>query len=259
MVMLENVLGFFNQGGVPTVTIVNKATMPLGVDLDALIAALGIFVERDFGPVWETKANLVKANDVSPNTWNFVFFDDADAANALGYHDLTKNDLPLSKVFVRNTLEAGEKVSTTASHELAEMLADPAINIWAKATNGVMYAYETSDAVEETSYEINGIAMSNFVHPAYFESFRRAGSVKFDHLGLISKPLEILKGGYMLIDRRGVESQVFKDSGIVTFVPQDDSGQIVAAFADEEKAIRFMQEDRRQHRSSYRLVSGQGS
>jgi hypothetical protein len=37
--------------------------------------------------------------------------------------------LPLSKVFVKTTLADGELVSVSASHELVEMLVDPAINM----------------------------------------------------------------------------------------------------------------------------------
>src|SRR5256885_16426702 len=38
--------GAFNQGGVPTIACFNKASTPLGVDFDALIAAMQAFVDR---------------------------------------------------------------------------------------------------------------------------------------------------------------------------------------------------------------------
>jgi len=74
--------------------------------------------------------------------WRFVYFDGADEAGALGYHDITKEVQPVSKVFVKPTLEAGELVSVTASHELFEMAIDPIANLWAEAADGTEYAYE---------------------------------------------------------------------------------------------------------------------
>jgi hypothetical protein len=65
------------------------------------------------------------------------------------------------------------------------------------------YAYETSDAVETGEFPVDGIAMSNFVYPAWFEPFRKPGSTKFDYLGTCRKPFEIHPGGFMLVFRNG--------------------------------------------------------
>src|SRR5947208_17151033 len=101
-----------------------------------------------------------------------AFLDDADVAHALGYHDLTPDGLPLSKVFVKTTLAVGQRVSVTACHELAEMLVDPAINLCSTGPGNLLYAYETADAVEEVEFAIDGVAMSDFVYPARFDAFR---------------------------------------------------------------------------------------
>ena len=122
-------------------------------------------------PIWGYPAKLYETSTPVPNDWQVVFLDDADSANALGYHDITKNGQPISKVFVKTTLAAGEKVSVTASHETMEMLIDPGAQLWAQSANGTFYAYEMCDAVEDTEYEINGVAVSNFVHPSFFQSW----------------------------------------------------------------------------------------
>ena len=123
------VRGAFDQGQVPTISCFNKATVPLGVDFDRLIAAMQKYVDQYFAPVWGTPAKLVKTNGFVKRTWAMVFLDTADVQGALAYHDLTPDGLPLSKVFVKTTLQNGDKVSVSASHELVEMLADPAINL----------------------------------------------------------------------------------------------------------------------------------
>src|SRR5213593_1715322 len=221
----------FDHGQIPTIACFNKASTSLGVDFDRLIAALQTFVDDHFVPVWGTPAKLVKTTTFRKGAWAMAFLDDADVANALGYHDLTPDGLPLSKVFVKTTLQAGQKVSVTACHELAEMLVDPAINLASTGPGNVFYAYETADAVEEEEFAINGIPMSDFVYPAWFEGFRKAGSAQFDYLKRVRRPFQILPGGYMSVFKNGRWTQVFGSGA---------------------KARRFAQEDRRGHRSTYR-------
>ncbi len=221
----------FDHGQIPTIACFNSATADLGVDFDRLLAVLQTFVDDHFVPVWGTPAKLVKATTFRKDAWALAFLDDADVANALGYHDLTPDGLPLSKVFVKSTLAVGQKVSVTACHELAEMLVDPAINLAATGPGNVFYAYETADAVEEIEFSISGIAMSDFVYPAWFEGFRKPGSAQFDHEKKVTRPFQILSGGYM---------SVFKD------------GQWTQIFGSPAKAKRFAREDRRGHRSTYR-------
>ena len=227
------VMAAFNQGAVPTIACINNATVELGVDFDKLIVALQKFLNQCFVPIWGTPAKLVKATKPLSGAWTIVFLDDADAEQALGYHDLTKDGLPLSKVFVKTTINAGDKVSVTACHELAEMMVDPAINLWVDGPNGTNYAYEMCDAVEEEEFPIDGIAMSDFVYPAYFEAFRTPNSVQFDYLKKVSKPFQILKGGYSLVRNGGKVKQVF---------------------GSKAKEKRFSKEDRKEHRTQYRIA-----
>jgi len=54
-------------------------------------------------------------------SWWLVFLDDSDQADALAYHDLTEDGLPISKVFVKTILADNASVSVGATHELCEM------------------------------------------------------------------------------------------------------------------------------------------
>jgi hypothetical protein len=131
-----------------------------------------------------------------------VILDNSDQAGALGYHDVTKGGSPLGKVFAKTDLQYKEKWSVTASHELLEMLADPNINLTVfeqATTGGRLYAYEVCDACEADafSYSVGGVSVSDFVYPSWFESFRDPKSTQFDFRKKISKPFELLKGGYI--------------------------------------------------------------
>lgn len=226
------VLGSFNQGEKPTIACFNKADTPLGVDLDALIAAMQKYVDDYVAPVWGTPAKLVKSADFIAGAWAMVFLDNSDQADALAYHDLTPDGLPVSKVFVKSTLDDGDLVSVSASHELVEMLVDPAINLMSTGPDEkLVYAYESADPVEALSFPVSGIQMSDFVYPAYFETFHKPGSVQFDQMNKVTKPFQILKDGYQIILKGGKWKQIFGS-------------------AAKERA--FKKENRNQHRSEQR-------
>jgi len=195
----------FNQGVIPTIACFNKATVALGVDLDALIAAMQDYIVKSIVPVWGTPANLVKTTDFQPGAWAIVFLDNADQPGAL------------------------------ASHELVEMLVDPATNMMTTGPDPTLiYAYESADPVEALSFKVDGIPMSDFVYPAYFETFRQPGSVQFDYMSKVTQPFQILADGYQIIFQNGKWTQVFGSA---------------------EKAKAFAKEDRRGHRSEQREMA----
>ncbi len=230
------VFGAFAAGQTPTIACFNQASTPLGMDLDKLLAALQKYVDTCVAPVWGTPANLVKTTGFLKGAWAMVFLDRADAPGALAYHDLTPDGLPLSKVFVKTILDDQSSLSVAASHELVEMLVDPAINLYSIGPNPkVLYAYESADPVEEESFSIDGVAVSDFVYPSFFEGFRKPGSIPFDHLKKLNRPFQILKGGYQIIIRNGKETQIF---------------------GSKAKGKRFHREKRLGHRSQYREYPG---
>jgi hypothetical protein len=224
----------FDQGQTPEIAVFNKAKTPLGLDLGALVAALQRFVDDHVVPVWSTPARLVMTDGFKKGAWGFVFLDTADAPGALAYHDLTPDGFPLSKVFVKTIAADGASLSVAASHELVEMLVDPAINLLSSGPDAkAAYAYESADPVEadELAFDVSGFAMSDFIYPSYFESFRKPNSTKFDHQGKVAKPFQILKGGYQIVFKNGKWTQI-------------------TASAAKKKALA--REDRRGHRSETR-------
>ena len=160
----------------PTISCVNRATTEMGVSFRKLVAVLQTYIDEYFFSVWGTPCKLVvTADEIPKNNWAMVFLDKprkVDGDDAEGYHDLTKHGLPLSKVFVKTTIDDGELVSVTAAHELVEMLVDPGMQLGALKPHVGWYAYETADAVEETTFNIDDVAVSDFVYPAWFESYR---------------------------------------------------------------------------------------
>ncbi len=188
------------------IAVINESTVLQDADVVPVIAALQEQVSNDFGPVWGIDAALTMIPKGTPppdTSWWLVMLDDSDQAGALGYHDLTPAALPIGKVFAASDLKAGTSWTVTASHELLEMLVDPDINLTAFVQNantqGTLYAYEVCDACEDDSfaYQIDNVLLSDFVYPAWFESFRTQGSTTFDRMNQIHNPLTLIKGGYI--------------------------------------------------------------
>jgi hypothetical protein len=181
---------------VPTIDLVNESTVIGDGEIAPLVAALQVQVAADFHPHWNAGCRLVHTRAVGRTSWGLVILDDSDQAGALGYHDLTSAGLPLGKVFAKSVIADGLSWTVTASHELLEMLADPWIDSAVQVGQETFYALEVADACEadQYGYLVNGIEVSDFVLPAWFQP-DAAGP--FDVRGHITQPLELLPGGYI--------------------------------------------------------------
>lgn len=189
------------------IAVINESTDVTDAQAAPVVAALQRQVREHFSPAWGVDADLrllPRGQHPHPGEWWLVMLDNSDQADALGYHDITDEGLPLGKVFARTTRQDGGHWTVTASHELLEMLGDPDINLTVFVQNGDrptgrLYAYEVCDACEDDSfgYTIDGVLVSDFVYPAWFESFRKAGSTQFDRQRHIRRPFDLLRGGYI--------------------------------------------------------------
>lgn len=190
------------------IDVINESTEASDKTIKWLLAALQKQIVRDFEPIWGYTATLIfipKGVKPSPYHWQLIFLDNADQAGALGYHDLTQAGLPLGKVFIRTAEENQSAWSETASHEVLEMLGDPYANsatiVLSTNTTGIAYAYEVCDACEgeDYGYVINDFKVSNFVTPSWFnpDAALIQTTQKYDFMGHITKPLQLLPGGYI--------------------------------------------------------------
>jgi hypothetical protein len=221
----------------PRIACQNLAKTQFAPGYLSILSALQKFVNQFFGPIWGVGGRLYDAGlpGAKPGEYSLVFLDDADQADALGYHFMTDAGMPQARIFVKTALANGEQPSVTACHEISEMLADANANTWCQANDGSFWALEVSDPVEEDTFEIDKVKMSNFVTPAFFEGFWAPGAQQVDYLKTLKAPFTIRPTGYALIAQAGQQAQ--------------------AVFGSPEKAERFAKEDRRGHRTEQRISS----
>jgi hypothetical protein len=211
-----------------TIACVFHNTVDLGVKPGELIAALQLYANL-LADIWKCPCSLAQASAVPPSTWALVFTDDADQANALGYHESTPDELPLGHVFVRTSVNDNVYPSVSASHELAEMLVDPGCNLGAFTPRGRWVALEVCDPVESYAFPINGIPLSNYVYPAWFGY---PGN-KFDAMNLCTDAFHVKPGGYIPIWQNGRWSNLFGSAS---------------------RQERYLAQDRRGHRPQRRRM-----
>lgn len=206
------------------VVVQNHSTRVTDADVALMVRAVAHQVRYDVAPAWGSKTASVvflpTGAAVPAGSYAIGVYDNADQADALGYHSEESDGTVYGKVFASPVLDNGGtvlegelSVSAVLSHEVLETFVDPHIQLWASDGGDSLYAYEACDAVEDGAYTVHldhgrhPVSVSNFVLPAYFDAQAPAGT-KVDHLGQLTKPFEISKGGYAVKITLGQDTKV---------------------------------------------------
>ena len=199
---------FRKATGMPTIRIINHSTLVNAVDLAAAAKAQQVQIDRDFVPYWgASKAATIKTGKKArAGEWRFVLADTIDAAGALGYHTV-HGVTPTAIIDVALCQQDGVSWTSCLSHEVLEALADPFCNLTWPYPGGKQVAYEVGDPVERDGYLIDGVEVSNFVTPAWFQG----GAGPFDYMQKLSAPLTLDRGGYIAVHDGSGWHQIFGD------------------------------------------------
>jgi hypothetical protein len=182
------------------IAVINESTVVADADVQAMLPAFTQQWNLDLQPVWgvedATFSFVPKDETPASGTWWVVFLDDSDQAGALAYHDLTNEGLPISKVFVKTILADKASVSVGATHEICEMAVDPWLNSAYQDPQGVFWAGEVCDPVEDDQYgyEIGGVLVTDFVTPNWFAHEYAQGAIDFKQHA--NNAFDVLTGGY---------------------------------------------------------------
>ena len=186
------------------------------------MAALQIQVHRDLATTWGIDAELVlvQVGEAPPEkAWWLYLQDDTKQEGVLGYHDVNAVGLPLGRVGIRSSKEAGLEWSVTASHTLLQLLANPKGNIMVfEGDRFIPQEICRPCSGERWAYHINAVKVSNFVLPAWFDSYRQPRSARFDFCGNISEPYQVLPGGYVFYFHKATWASVFANGKPVKLI-----------------------------------------
>lgn len=184
----------------PNIAVINESSAINDTQVQHMLPAFTQQWNNDIGPIWgledATFTFVPKKHKPATGTWWVVFLDNSDQADALAYHDLTNEGLPISKVFVKTIQADNASVSVGATHEICEMAVDPWLNGAFQDPQGTFWADEVCDPVEDDQYgyEISGVLVTDFVTPNWFDHQHSGTSMDFRNHA--NAAFQVLSGGY---------------------------------------------------------------
>lgn len=213
-------------------------------DLKDVAAAIQIQVSTDVKPIWDVDAEVVayqRESDIPYHAWKVYIKDKLDI-DVYGYHYVDDNGKPYA------VLKYRDDWTLTLSHEIVEMLCDPygdrlmssenffccqdcadgkgeCESILPAEVNGVKEVLvEVSDPSQSANFGYyvtvgsRKVLLSDFYYRTYFTDVRAVAGHKYSHTGAITRPKQILEGGYISFKNRSGEWwQAFKVGGKLIF------------------------------------------
>lgn len=200
------------------ITLVNRSKSLSDEDILNALRAINRQIKEDFEPYWSFGATLRLEGAVGKNVNKatlpemrgdaiIYLADKADVGEVLGYHEANFRGIPYGFVFTALCKKLKESWTVTLSHEALELIGDAQGNLLVQgphpedAKKQVFHWYEMCDAVQEQTYEIDGVEVSNFVLPLYFTPCEQQGG-RNDFLGRLTKgkslrSFGVSPGGYI--------------------------------------------------------------
>jgi hypothetical protein len=194
----------FSGFGQTVVTIRNNSAFVAASDLAVWASAINQQVLNDVTPVWgvnaqvtpaATQTNVTGVNAASAplpsgNIVCTLYDGDDPTTTVMGDHFVDKTGLPGCEVNVASVQFWGQTVSVVLSHEIIEMLVNPWLDglvvIPAPQLNpggNFLYTREICDPVQGYTYQVNGVPVSDFVYPVFFQNIVTAAQM--DKMNLV--------------------------------------------------------------------------
>ncbi len=182
-----------------------SATVPQSA-LRALAAVLERQLVEDFAPAWcpGSAFRVLAGQDVAAvaafdgRACTVILTDREDQPGDAGYHSAV-GDCPFATIQVP---DCGERLPIVLSHELLETCADWRADLWSAGPPPVGdIAFEICDPVEDSAYLLDGVQVSDFVLPAYFDPSLPG---PWDRLRALAGPLTLTSGGYWALRSGGI-------------------------------------------------------
>lgn len=184
-------------------------------DLTRVAAALQVQLDDDFGPLWGvsgTVSAFPSLEEIPAEYLPMVVIDKDIPGETHGFH-FTVAGVPFALV----RYEDNREWSLAASHELLETVLDPSGTLTSAGPSlqdgaSVDYLVEVCDPCEHSTYNIDGVKVSEFVTPHYYSPKATKGS-RYSFLRSVEKPRQVLGQGYLTWRTRLPENQLYQAIG----------------------------------------------
>lgn len=221
------------------IIIISQTNKISALELTKVVKAIQFQITNHLAPFWALDANLIISDKPKAGDWIAIIKDEISEPLIDGWHTV-KNGVPFAEIRFTNDW------SYSLSHELIEMLANPYIQETDQNDN-VFVMQEIADATNKLGYEIDGVKVSNFVTPDYYNAIdgnfldyvlgkvgfkTETQPLKYDYMGVLKRPLEIYEGGFMSwFDENNQYFQAVKAKG--RLIVRKINGEVVATSSQQ--------------------------
>lgn len=160
----------------------------------------------EWGGTYCTRIGKSDGSDVAGDETEVAIFQNEDVSGAAGYHARD----PKGRAYIHIALDDAATLTTgpgalsvIVSHECCETGADFPANRWADRNGSSEEALEVCDRVEDTSYDIDSIAVSNFLYQSAFDP---GSDAPWDHMNVLGSEDGATPGGYVIDRTQGTET-----------------------------------------------------
>lgn len=176
-----------------TFQILNESSVVDSFGLPPLAVVLQKALVEDFMPAWNPggPVQVLALGDANPLATRIRLIDQELAAGAGGFHSAPGGT---AEIVIQVPEVAAGQLSAVISHEIFETIADWLGILMVQGPWVPPVWYEVCDPVEDQSYDVLGMPISNFILPHWFVA---GSSGPFDHLGKLQAPFELSSGGYV--------------------------------------------------------------
>ena len=175
-----------------------------GVPVDEVAHFVGVaqtWLETYVRPCWPKEAAgsvITMASGAMHGDAPLVLAPNTTIANSLGYHTRMKDGSPISIVELDACRRYNQPWTIAATHEIAEMLVNPALDRFVQA-DGKNWPLETADPVTSYDFPIGGVRVANVTTPTFWGLLGPVGV--YDVMRKVAAPLSgpssIPHGGWM--------------------------------------------------------------
>lgn len=206
--------------------------------IDRIAAAILFQMNEHVKPVWGIGAESIKGfsniSSVPDDYWIASIVDtipQGDEFNGIhGFIGEGSQRMPYAKIKY-NLFISDDHFTKVISEEIIETLVDPFAENkrigkdpeFEQAPN-VNYLVEIGDPTQsiDIGYYIKDVFVTNFIFPSFFNLVHIDGT-KYDYLGMIQRPFQLLEGGDQVFERAGQWFSALKVKGKMYFIKQGES------------------------------------
>lgn len=201
-------------------------------------------LDQHFVKSWAKTAQITAFKSLAeiPAEYNVITVKSNISVKLDGFHGVDDSGKPYGEI------KYWQRWTYTLSHEVLEMVHNPYLKEFRKNpsiidpnTENPLFVEEVADATDGKGYFIDGIEVSNFITPYWYDIVKTDGR-KYDYLGLLTAPRQLYEGGYvswLSVTNEYYQAQKTKGILYVKNLTKNTPFEAIASSASETENTKY--------------------